>query len=101
MTNITRKNPGSAHPYNTTGDLGWMDENSIKKYEEPTPAPTPAPSTELNVGDAVEIIGTGNGSAYGGSNTAYGIGWKRQILKIWNGKPNPYQVGYNTGTTGF
>lgn len=101
VTNITRKNPGSAHPYNTTGDLGWMDESFIKKYEEPTPAPTPAPSTELNVGDAVEIIGTGNGSAYGGSNTAYGIGWKRQILKIWNGKPYPYQVGNNTGTTGF
>ena len=101
VTNITRKNPGSAHPYNTTGDLGWMDESSIKKYEEPTPAPTPAPSTELNVGDAVEIIGTGNGSAYGGSNTAYGIGWRRQILKIWNGKPYPYQVGNNTGTTGF
>ena len=101
VTNITRKNPGSAHPYNTTGDLGWMDESSIKKYEEPTPAPTPAPATELNVGDAVEIIGTGNGSAYGGSNTAYGIGWKRQILKIWNGKPYPYQVGNNTGTTGF
>ena len=103
VTNITRKNPGSAHPYNTTGDLGWMDESSIKKYEEPTPAPTPtpAPSTELNVGDAIEIIGTGNGSAYGGSNTAYGIGWKRQILKIWNGKPYPYQVGNNTATTGF
>ena len=101
VTNITRKNPGSAHPYNTTGDLGWMDESSIKKYEEPAPAPTPAPSTELNVGDAVEIIGTGNGSAYGGSNTAYGIGWKRQILKIWNGKPYPYQVGNNTATTGF
>ena len=101
VTNITRKNPGSAHPYNTTGDLGWMDESSIKKYEEPTPAPTPAPSTELNVGDAVEIIGTGNGSAYGGSNTAYGIGWKRQIVNIWNGKPYPYQVGNNTGTTGF
>ena len=101
VTNITRKNPGSAHPYNTTGDLGWMDESSIKKYEEPTPAPTPVPSTELNVGDAVEIIGTGNGSAYGGSNTAYGIGWKRQILKIWNGKPYPYQVGNNTATTGF
>lgn len=101
VTNITRKNPGSAHPYNTTGDLGWMDESSIKKYEEPTPAPTPAPSIELNVGDAVEIIGTGNGSAYGGSNTAYGIGWKRQILKIWSGKPYPYQVGNNTGTTGF
>ena len=37
VTNITRKNPGSAHPYNTTGDLGWMDESSIRKAEEPKP----------------------------------------------------------------
>lgn len=101
ITFITRRLEGAKHPYNTTGDLGWMDESSIKKYEEPTPTPTPAPSTELKVGDAVEIIGTGNGSAYGGSSVAYGIGWKRQILKIWEGKSYPYQVGNNKATTGF
>lgn len=102
ITNITRKNPGSAHPYNTSGDLGWMDEAFIKAYVEPTPAPAPAPTpAPLAVGDTVEIIGTGNGSAYGGRNTAYGIGWTRTILKIWDGKPYPYQVGNNTGTTGF
>lgn len=101
VTNITRKNPGSAHPYNTTGDLGWMNESSIKKYEEPKPTPTPAPSTKLNVGDTVKIVGTGNGSSYGKSNTAYGIGWTRKILKIWSGRPYPYQVGNSTGTTGF
>lgn len=28
-TTITRVAVGTAHPYNTTGDLGWMDENSI------------------------------------------------------------------------
>ena len=101
-TNITRKNPGSAHPYNTTGDLGWMDESSIRKAEEPKPAPQPAPQpTELQVGDRVKITGTGNGSSYGDSNTAYGIGWERQILKIWSGRPFPYQVGNSTGTTGF
>ena len=55
----------------------------------------------LAVGDTVKIIGTGNGSSYGKSNTAYGIGWTRQILKIWDGRPYPYQVGNNTGTTGF
>lgn len=99
-TNITRKNPGSAHPYNTTGDLGWMDENSIRKAEEPKPQPAPQP-TELQVGDRVKITGTGNGSSYGDSNTAYGIGWERQILKIWSGRPFPYQVGNSTGTTGF
>ena len=103
-TNITRKNPGSAHPYNTTGDLGWMDESSIRKAEEPKPQPTPQPApqpTGLQVGDMVKIIGTGNGSSYGDSNTAYGIGWERQILKIWSGRPFPYQVGNSTGTTGF
>lgn len=101
-TNITRKNSGSAHPYNTTGDLGWMDESSIRKADEPQPAPQPTPQpTGLQVGDRVRITGTGNGSSYGDSNTAYGIGWERQILRIWNGRPFPYQVGNNTGTTGF
>ena len=102
VTYITRKNPGSAHPYNTTGDLGWMDQSSIKKYDEPAPAPQPTPQlTGLQVGDKVKIIGTGNGSSYGGSNTAYGIGWTRQILRIWSGRPYPYQVGNGSGTTGF
>ena len=105
ITKVTRKNPGSAHPYNTTGDLGWCDEKSLTKY---TPTPTPVPPTpvppkpaELKVGDKVKIVGTGNGSSYGGSNTAWGIGWTRQILKIWNGRPYPYQVGNSSGTTGF
>lgn len=102
-TNITRKNPGSAHPYNTTGDLGWMDESSIRKADEPQPAPEPPKPqpTGLQVGDRVRITGTGNGSSYGDSNTAYGIGWERQILRIWSGRPFPYQVGNSTGTTGF
>ena len=102
VTNITRKAVGAAHPYNTTGDLGWMDESSISKYVEPTPTPTPAPKPkELAVGDTVKIVGTGNGSSYGGSNTAYGLGWTRQILGIYPGRPFPYRVGNSTGTTGF
>lgn len=36
VTYITRIAKGSKHPYNTTGDLGWMDESSIKLYEEPS-----------------------------------------------------------------
>jgi surface antigen len=108
ITTITRKVPGTAHPYNTEGDLGWMDESSIKKYVEPTPTPTPAPTPAptpskptLNIGDTVKIIGTGNGSSYGTSNTAYGLGWTRQILGIYEGRPFPYRVGNSTGTTGF
>ena len=34
VTNITRIANGAKHPYNTTGDLGWMDESSIKLYED-------------------------------------------------------------------
>ena len=34
VTNITRIAIGAKHPYNTTGDLGWMDESSIKLYED-------------------------------------------------------------------
>lgn len=34
VTYITRIATGSKHPYNTTGDLGWMDESSIKLYED-------------------------------------------------------------------
>ena len=33
--------------------------------------------------------------------TGYGIGWTRQILRIWSGRSFPYQVGNGSGTTGF
>lgn len=54
VTNITRKAPGTVHPYNTTGDLGWMDESSISAYVEPTPTPTP--TKDFKVGDKVVPI---------------------------------------------
>lgn len=34
VTNITRIAQGAKHPYNTTGDLGWCDEASLKLYED-------------------------------------------------------------------
>ena len=34
ITNITRVASGTKHPYNTTGDLGWMNELDILPYEE-------------------------------------------------------------------
>lgn len=35
ITYITRIADGARHPYNTTGDLGWMNESDISLYEEP------------------------------------------------------------------
>lgn len=55
----------------------------------------------LSVGDTVEIIDTGSASAYSEVSRAYGIGWKREILKIHPNALYPYQVGDSTGTTGF
>ena len=101
VTNIALVAKNTAHPYNTTGYLGWMDEKDIKLYEEPK-KPEPPKPLPLEEGCTVQIIGTGNGSSYGTSNTAYGIGWTRQILKIYtDGRPYPYRVGNSTGTTGF
>lgn len=34
ITNVTKIAKGSRHPYNTTGDLGWCDESSLKLYDE-------------------------------------------------------------------
>ena len=62
----------------------------------------PKPKTnELKVGDKVLIVNTGNSQANGKGRTAYGIGWKREILKIYANQPYPYQVGNKSGTTGF
>ena len=65
-------------------DTQWIaaNDNWTKLYPKiepvptpiPEPTPTPAPVDTLKVGDTVKIIGTGNGSSYGTSNTAYGIG---------------------------
>lgn len=75
---------------------------AIYPAEQPVPPEPPKPTpTELKVGDKVKIIGKGNGDSYGTSNTAYGIGWTREILKIYSGRPYPYRVGNKTGTTGF
>lgn len=34
VTEITRVAAGTKHPYNTTGDLGWMNESAISLYNE-------------------------------------------------------------------
>jgi len=34
VTEITRVASNALHPYNTTGDLGWMNEDDITLYQE-------------------------------------------------------------------
>lgn len=90
-THITLLAKGSLHPYNTTGNLGWMDEEDIKLAKN-----------TLEVGDNVEITGKGNTQADGKGRPNGGVGFERKILKIHTGKPYPYQVGNDKGeTTGF
>ena len=50
-TNITRYAPGAAHPYNTTGDLGWMNESDIRLAGNET-------STAIVKGCKVKFTGT-------------------------------------------
>lgn len=64
-------------------------------------APKAPAAPTLRKGDKVKIVGTGNGNSAGTANTAYGIGWTRVILRIWEGRKYPYQVGDGTGTTGY
>ena len=106
--NATRTNKngrwgcGSAYTF-----LGFIYNPSVKDEPkvEPTPSLKPV-DDELKVGDKVKIISKGNGSSYGTSNTAGGIGWTRYITKIYEGRPFPYQVGNkdktdSKNTTGF
>lgn len=52
ITNITRYAAGAAHPYNTTGDLGWMNESDITLYSEPVV------NNDISKGDKIRFTGT-------------------------------------------
>lgn len=89
------------------GSDKWLDPHAYN-YEEPkieVPVVKEEPKKEeptyLKVGTKVRIAGTGRASSYGTGARAGGIGWSRVILKVWEGRPYPYQVGNNSGTTGF
>lgn len=55
----------------------------------------------LSKGNKVVITGAGNATSNGNGKPAYGIGWERTILHVWEGRPYPYQVGKDGITTGF
>lgn len=56
----------------------------------------------IALGDKVRIIGKGKASVDGGGNIAYGIGWIRYIIEIYENGGYPFRVGFRDGrTTGF
>lgn len=67
ITNITRYVVGAAHPYNTTGDLGWMNESDIKLAES-------EPVATIIKGCKVKFIGT---KSYSGITLA---GWTHNSI---------------------
>lgn len=93
-TYITRKVSGAAHPYNTTGDLGWMDESCIRSAEPPKPTPT----QKFNIGDDVIV----NGPLYKSSRDASPVGSvsnkRTKITRYADGAPHPYNT---TGDLGW
>ena len=52
-TVITRIAKDGLHPYNTTGDLGWMDEKDIKLRKVPS---KPIVETAFKKGDKVKVL---------------------------------------------
>lgn len=50
ITFVTRAVPGVKHPYNTTGDLGWMDEKSLTLYQKAENV------NQIKVGDKVKVL---------------------------------------------
>lgn len=98
------------YTWHRIADGMWVADDKESKHMdllpkvEPVPPIPPVPPVpeELHVGDKVKIVKTGKSSSYGNNPTAGGIGWIREILKIYNGRPYPYQVGIRgKGTTGF
>ena len=52
ITYITRLAVGTKHPYNTTGDLGWMNESDIELYD-----PKEKYEVEIEIIDKDDVIG--------------------------------------------
>lgn len=77
ITYITRFAPGTKHPYNTSGDLGWMDESSISIYNGIT--------YTVKKGDVLSDIAS-----------KYGMSWQELYAKnkfIIGNNPNAIKPG--------
>ena len=88
-TNITRYAAGAAHPYNTTGDLGWMNESDIKLASS-----TSGTSDKIVKGSKVKFTGT---KSYSGINLA---SWtKNSIFDVIEVSGDRVVIGKGTAVT--
>lgn len=88
-TNITRYVAGAAHPYNTTGDLGWMNESDISLAGN-SEAVQPA----ITKGCKVKFTGT---KSYSGITLA---SWtKNSIFDVIEVSGNRVVIGKGTAVT--
>lgn len=55
-TTITRVATGALHPYNTTGDLGWMNESDIKLVSSQSSTSTSTTTYIVKRGDTLSAI---------------------------------------------
>lgn len=99
---------GQKTPYVGEYFLGYI-YNPLSSGDTPVP-PTPSGGDMIiyRRGDWVKIIRFGNVNSLGTGRKAYGIGWKRQILRVYAKRKYPYQVGLigkgpngRDATTGF
>lgn len=87
ITNITRYAAGAAHPYNTTGDLGWMNESDIRLAGNET-------STAIVKGCKVKFTGT---KSYSGIKLA---SWtKNSIFDVIEVSGDRVVIGKGTAVT--
>ena len=72
--------------------------NPLSSGDTPTPKYIP-----FRRGDWVKIIKYGNAQANGEGRRAYGLGWDRQVIRVYPNKEFPFRVGWlkNGETTGF
>ena len=82
-TVITRRAENTLHPYNTTGDLGWMNESDIKLATTTKPTTSkPATPKTYKKGDIVKLSNT---SLYKNATTAKASSKKTGTYYIYDG----------------
>lgn len=93
---------GKTYKYNpNTGTLTKSNYKFQGYLLNPNITLDPKPAG-LKVGDKVQITGKGNSRKDGKGKTSGGIGYKRQVLRIFPTAAYPYQIGNAKGTiTGY